>query len=145
MQYVVIRPLVSIAGIICQALNVLCENDGFSLSNFHFAYPYIEVVDTLSITIALYGLIVFYVLTRTELTGRRPLAKFLCIKLIVFFTFYQSFVVCIMPTLLNCAASELITSSILLVQHIARPRHSCYGVLDDNEHYRWAQCACYLH
>ena len=35
------------------------------------------------------GLIVFYDLTREELRGRRPLAKFLCIKLIVMFTWYQ--------------------------------------------------------
>ena len=45
-----------------------------------------------SSSIALYGLILFYGLTKEEL-GRRPLAKFLSIKLIVMFTFYQSFVV----------------------------------------------------
>ena len=44
-------------------------------------------------SVALYGLILFYNLTKEELAGRRPLAKFLSIKLIVFFTFYQSFVV----------------------------------------------------
>ena len=44
-------------------------------------------------SIALYGLILFYGLTKEELAGRRPLAKFLSIKLIVMFTFYQSFVV----------------------------------------------------
>jgi hypothetical protein len=44
-------------------------------------------------SIALYGLLVFYGLTADELKGRRPLAKFLCIKLIVMFTFYQAFVV----------------------------------------------------
>jgi len=49
-------------------------------------------VDFVSITVALYALIVFYVLTRTELQGKRPLAKFLSIKLIVFFTFYQEWV-----------------------------------------------------
>lgn len=43
--------------------------------------------------IALYGLIVFYELTKEELKGKRPLAKFLSIKLIVMFTFYQSTVV----------------------------------------------------
>ena len=42
---------------------------------------------------ALYGLILFYDLTKEELAGRRPLAKFLSIKLIVFFTFYQTFMV----------------------------------------------------
>lgn len=35
----------------------------------------------------------FYGLTHEELRGRRPLAKFLAIKLIVMLTFYQSFVV----------------------------------------------------
>lgn len=107
--------VVSIVAIICQKYNVLCENGGFSI---HFAYAYLEFVDFVSITcalsllasppfiradlfystlgkcrVALYGLFIFYGLTREELKGRRPLAKFLCIKLIVMFTFYQSFVV----------------------------------------------------
>lgn len=43
--------------------------------------------------IALYGLLLFYGLTKDELAGKKPLAKFLSIKLIVMFTFYQSFVV----------------------------------------------------
>lgn len=42
---------------------------------------------------ALYGLIVFYGLTKDELKDKRPLAKFLAIKLIVVLTFYQSFLV----------------------------------------------------
>ena len=44
-------------------------------------------------SVALYGLFMFYGLTADELKDRRPLAKFLSIKLIVMFTFYQSFVV----------------------------------------------------
>lgn len=44
-------------------------------------------------SIALYGLLVFYGLMAEELKGKRPVAKFLSIKLIVMFTFYQSFVV----------------------------------------------------
>ena len=52
-------------------------------------------LETYTYRIALYGLLIFYGLTKEELAGRRPLAKFLCIKLIVMFTFYQSFVVCI--------------------------------------------------
>jgi len=88
LQYVIIRPVASIAGIICEAYDVLCEADGFSLRS---AYIYLEGIAFISITIALYGLFVFYGLMHEELEGRRPLAKFLSIKLIVMFTFYQSF------------------------------------------------------
>ncbi|KAJ3932140.1 MAG: DUF300-domain-containing protein [Lentinula lateritia] len=90
LQYVILRPAISITGIICQAFNVLCESSGF---NVHYANVYLEAVDFVTISIALYGLILFYALTREELAGRRPLAKFLAIKLIVMFTWYQSFVV----------------------------------------------------
>jgi len=103
---------VSIAGIVTQSKGLLCEASGF---NVHFANVYLVAVDFASIrwvpddltcvlhtygplvyeiSIALYGLVLFYALTKEELAGRRPLAKFLAIKLIVMFTFYQSFVVC---------------------------------------------------
>ncbi|KAL0072406.1 hypothetical protein AAF712_000169 [Marasmius tenuissimus] len=108
LQYVIIRPrrspcvqerktrilmakaVVTIVGIICEAYGVLCEPAGF---DFHWANVYLEIVDFISISIALYGLLVFYGLTKEELANRRPLAKFLAIKLIVMFTFYQGFVV----------------------------------------------------
>ncbi|KAL1757895.1 organic solute transporter Ostalpha-domain-containing protein [Schizophyllum commune] len=89
LQYVIIRPLVSIAGIVCEKYKVLCESEGF---DFRYANVYLEIVDFISISIALYGLLVFYGLTKDELKARRPLAKFLTIKLIVMFTWYQSFV-----------------------------------------------------
>ncbi len=80
----------SIAGIVCEHYGVLCESGPWS---FKTAHAYISVIDGVSITIALYGLLVFYGLTKEELKGRKPLAKFLSIKLIVMFTFYQSLVV----------------------------------------------------
>ncbi|KAL0948355.1 hypothetical protein HGRIS_010939 [Hohenbuehelia grisea] len=90
LQYVIIRPVASIVGIICEKYDVLCESEGF---NFHFANVYLEAIDFISISIALYGLFLFYALVKDELVGRRPLAKFLAIKLIVMATFYQAFVV----------------------------------------------------
>ncbi|KAF8123588.1 organic solute transporter Ostalpha-domain-containing protein [Boletus edulis] len=89
LQYVIIRPACSVAGIICEAFNILCSSGPYSV---YFANVYLEVIDFISISIALYGLLLFYGLTKDELHGRRPLAKFLSIKLIVMFTFYQSFV-----------------------------------------------------
>ncbi|ORX35039.1 organic solute transporter Ostalpha-domain-containing protein [Kockovaella imperatae] len=88
LQYVVIRPAITIAGIICLYYNVLCTGH----YSVHFAAVYLDAIDFASISIALYGLIVFYVLCKDELKGRRPLAKFLAIKLIVFFVFYQGFI-----------------------------------------------------
>lgn len=90
LQYVIILPACSIAGVICQAFNVLCQSEGYSI---YYASVYLDVINFISISIALYGLILFYALTKEELAGRRPLAKFLSIKLIVMFTFYQSFVI----------------------------------------------------
>ena len=48
-------------------------------------------------SVALYGLLLFYGLVHEELAGRRPLAKFLAIKAIIMFVFYQSFVVRTVP------------------------------------------------
>lgn len=50
LQYVVIRPLVTITGIICQAFGVLCEAAGFKLNAIHFANIYLEAIDFVSIS-----------------------------------------------------------------------------------------------
>ncbi|WRT66011.1 uncharacterized protein IL334_002962 [Kwoniella shivajii] len=94
MQYVILRPLISVIGIICLYYGVLCP-DEYSI---HYAEVYLDAVDFVSISIALYGLIIFYVLCKGELKGRKPLSKFLAIKLIVFFTFYQSFLFSILQS-----------------------------------------------
>jgi Organic solute transporter Ostalpha len=47
MQYVIIRPAVSVVGIITNALGVYCESGGY---NPHFAYVYLTGVDFISIT-----------------------------------------------------------------------------------------------
>lgn len=66
----------------------------FSFSILFFSFPSLFPLSWHSYNrVALYGLLMFYDLTKDELKGKRPLAKFLCIKLIVMFTFYQSFVV----------------------------------------------------
>ena len=52
----------------------------------------------------------FYGLTNEELKGRRPMAKFLSIKLIVMFTFYQSFVVSTLHSLLGFPSHLFATS-----------------------------------
>ncbi|GAA6058754.1 hypothetical protein JCM10212_001870 [Sporobolomyces blumeae] len=88
LQYSLIRPAISIIEIICQAYDVLCPTQ----YSVYFAEVYLDAADFVSITVALYGLIVFYALVKEQLAGKRPLAKFLCIKLVVMVLFYQTFV-----------------------------------------------------
>lgn len=47
LQYIIIRPLVTVIGCICQAYNVYCESEGF---DWHYANAYLEVVDFISIS-----------------------------------------------------------------------------------------------
>jgi len=88
LQYVVVRPATTIAGIIAEKFNVLCPSRSL---DFRYASVYLSIVDFISCSVALYGLLVFYDLTSVELRGHRPLAKFLCIKLLIVCTFYQEF------------------------------------------------------
>lgn len=57
------------------------------------------------------GLVIFYDLTKEELRGRRPLAKFLCIKLIVMVTWYQGFVFSMLQNKGIIKATEFWTAS----------------------------------
>ena len=88
-----------------------------------------------SFSVALYALLVFYTLTREDLEGRQPLAKFLSIKFIVFFTF--------------CKQHQFITAFFLrahrvkrsrnCVQYLAKLRcHQGYDLLDGNRRRRWS-------
>ncbi|MCO5596100.1 hypothetical protein L7F22_050160 [Adiantum nelumboides] len=87
-QYCIIRPAISIAGIVTEYYEVYCPS---SLS-YKYAYVYLTSIDFAAISIALYGLIVLYTLVKDDLKGRRPLAKFATIKLGIFLIFYQGFI-----------------------------------------------------
>lgn len=87
-QFVVIKPLISIAAIVTESLGLFCGTS----QSFKFANVYLEIFDFIVVSVALYGLITLYVLLEDELKGRRPLAKFLTIKIIVALVFYQNFI-----------------------------------------------------
>ncbi|GAA5868622.1 hypothetical protein JCM8547_003758 [Rhodosporidiobolus lusitaniae] len=94
LQYSFLRPLISIAEIICQAYGVLCPTQ----YSIYFAEVYLDSIDFVSISVALYGLIVLYDLCKEQMAGKKPLSKFLCIKMVVMLTFYQSFIFSILES-----------------------------------------------
>ncbi|KAG8080437.1 hypothetical protein GUJ93_ZPchr0007g4006 [Zizania palustris] len=80
-QFVVVRPVCSILMISLQLL-------GFYPSWVSWTFT---LILNFSVSMALYALVIFYHLFAKELAPHKPLAKFLCIKGIVFFSFWQGF------------------------------------------------------
>ncbi|KAF8684104.1 hypothetical protein RHS04_01678 [Rhizoctonia solani] len=82
------KPIVSVISITLHAPGVLCP------SKMSPKYPnlWLTIIDLLSMMTAMYGLLLFYNLTRKEIEGHWPLLKFLIIKGIVALTVIQEFV-----------------------------------------------------
>ncbi|KAK3003474.1 hypothetical protein RJ639_018230 [Escallonia herrerae] len=81
-QFVVIRPVCSILMI---ALQLLDMYPGWVSWTF-------TIILNISVSLALYSLVLFYHVFAKELAPHNPLAKFLCVKGIVFFCFWQGVV-----------------------------------------------------
>ncbi|PRP79568.1 transmembrane protein [Planoprotostelium fungivorum] len=93
-QYVILRPLCTI--ITC--LVVFLSDDGYregewSLNN---AYPYISIVNNISVTVAMYFLVLLYEIVSKDIAVYKPLPKFLCIKAIVFVCYWQGVIIFVM-------------------------------------------------
>ncbi len=59
---------------------------------FDGGFLYLTVVDNISISVAFYVLLVFYNTLHVDLAPFRPVWKFLCVKMVIFFSFWQSMV-----------------------------------------------------
>ncbi|KAK9876660.1 hypothetical protein WA026_014035 [Henosepilachna vigintioctopunctata] len=89
LQYTVIRPTTSIIAVLCHLAGIYGGGE-FRLGA---AYPYILVVNNLSQFVAMYCLVMFYKANIHELRPMKPFPKFLCIKAVVFMTFFQGVVI----------------------------------------------------
>ena len=58
-----------------------------------YAYIWVAGFEAISVTIAMYCLIQFYVQLKDDLAPHRPFLKVLCIKLVIFFCFWQSWII----------------------------------------------------
>lgn len=81
-QFVIIRPLCSILMITLQMLGIYPNWLSWTFT----------IILNISVSVALYSLVLFYHVFAKELAPHKPLAKFLCIKGIVFFCFWQGIV-----------------------------------------------------
>lgn len=85
-QYTAIMPLVTLVSCITWASGVYGDGEALAWDR---AFPYLSLVQNCSQMWALYCLVLFYRATSSRLQQIRPLGKFLCIKLVVFATWWQ--------------------------------------------------------
>ncbi|KAJ9671738.1 hypothetical protein PVL29_025444 [Vitis rotundifolia] len=78
-QFVIVRPVCSILMITLQVLRTYPSWVSWTFT----------IILNISVSVALYSLVLFYHVFAKELKPHKPLAKFLCVKGIVFFCFWQ--------------------------------------------------------
>jgi Organic solute transporter Ostalpha len=93
MQYMLVRPLMAIVAIVLEALGLYGDGE---LGNFAKGYVYIAVVNNISLTVALYCLVVFYQASADALRPYKPVLKFLAIKTLIFFTYWQGVLIALL-------------------------------------------------
>ncbi|KAI1299827.1 hypothetical protein EDD11_006363 [Mortierella claussenii] len=89
LQYVPLNVLGTILTIILVVQGSYCESSW----NPKFGHVWILLISTTSVTIATYFLIMFYFTIREDLKEYSPFYKFLAVKLVVFFSFWQAIVI----------------------------------------------------
>lgn len=87
LQFCAVKPIMSIMVLYLQATGKYKDGD-WSLSN---SYIYITIIYNVSVSLALYGLYLFYQATKGLLAPYEPVWKFLTVKSIIFLSFWQGF------------------------------------------------------
>lgn len=87
LQYTWVKPLLSIAAIAMKATGTYKEG----YINWDSGYFWSSIIYNISISVSLYALAMFWVCMSTDLKPFRPMPKFLCIKGIIFASYWQGF------------------------------------------------------
>jgi hypothetical protein len=93
LNYVIIRPITAGVAFLSESQGVYAEGELFNATK---AYTYVVFVNSWSQTHAIYCLILFFQATRNELDPIKPVAKFICVKAVIFFSFWQSIVIVVL-------------------------------------------------
>jgi len=99
MQFVLVRPVTSIASFVSSILMQDVEEDDSNWAYFKSPNFYIAMVTNISIFLAFRGLLKIYHAVREELLWCQPFSKFMAIKGIIFLTFWQGLAISIFVNL----------------------------------------------
>lgn len=95
LQYTWLKPVLSLATIIMKATDTYQEGY-LGLSS---GYMWCGLIYNISMTISLYALAMFWLIMHNDLRPYRPVPKFLCVKLIIFASYWQGFFLAILQWL----------------------------------------------
>ncbi|RMZ88858.1 hypothetical protein DV736_g3910, partial [Chaetothyriales sp. CBS 134916] len=95
LQYAYLKPVLAIVTIVMKKTDTYKEGY-ISLDSGYF---WIGLIYNVSITVSLYALAMFWVCMSRDLEPFRPMPKFLCIKLIIFASYWQGFLLSILQFL----------------------------------------------
>jgi len=85
LQFTIIKPLLTFVAVIL-FLSGSYDSGDFAPDGF---YLWETIIDNFSITLAMYFLVLFYMATKDELKPLNPVGKFIAVKAVVFFSFWQ--------------------------------------------------------
>lgn len=92
LQYAWLKPILAIAAIIMKATGSYQEGYISAKSGYFWS----GIIYNISVTVSLYSLGLFWVCMHQDLKPFRPVPKFLCIKLIIFASYWQGFLLSIL-------------------------------------------------
>jgi hypothetical protein len=92
LQYAWLKPILALAAIIMKATGTYQEG----YIGLKSGYFWSGIIYNISVTVSLYSLGLFWVCMHNDLKPFRPVPKFLCIKLIIFASYWQGFLLSIL-------------------------------------------------
>ncbi|KAJ6010753.1 hypothetical protein N7451_002165 [Penicillium sp. IBT 35674x] len=95
LQYAWLKPILAIASIVMKATDTYHEG----YLDLGSGYLWTGLIYNASVTLSLYSLAMFWVCLHDDLLPFRPIPKFLCVKLIIFASYWQGFFLSILQFL----------------------------------------------
>lgn len=95
LQYTWLKPILALVSIIMKATGTFQEG----YLGLTSGYMWTGIVYNISVTLSLYSLALFWVCLHNDLKPFRPIPKFLCVKLIIFASYWQGFFLSILQWL----------------------------------------------
>lgn len=93
-QYCFIRVAMTIVAVVTQYYGRFCESSHSPV----FAHIWVLVIEGSAVTIAMYCIVQFYIQLSAELVAQKPFIKVLAIKLVIFLSFWQTFLISILTS-----------------------------------------------